>query len=220
MPGNLDDLFAKVDRRTERDSAVAAQVADQAKEINQEDRRRRMVYGLKDIEAINFLRFDSIPSRANPYQRTLLFDSFAIQRITRQSQEIISVNYTNGQPLVDVFHHVPETLSIAGVIPDMRAVSARGESGQYVLESLEALRSFYDRFFRANATAGMAGDYRGKVSLHSKNRVDIGALLRMTFTRSSDWIRDAQFTMEMLVHRSFVHDITKPVALVSPREVA
>lgn len=87
--------------------------------IEQPD-RVTMTAGIDIIEQPNFLRFIALTERtgtgAPPF--SIVFDSFLVQRVTRQKNATFDVRYTVGAPVVDVFKDGVELLSVNATLPD------------------------------------------------------------------------------------------------------
>jgi len=191
-----------------------------------QDQRLSLVRGITPITGGNYLRFTAFDSERSRFAGTrdkpagipdatsFAFDSFIVQRVNRDDDELFMINYTNGDPIIDVFHRHPTMLSIQGIIPDTAPFYAndreQGVVHGYVGESLEVLRTLYEQRFRASSALGQTSEVRGYVDFVHKNRRDIGFLIRMITERTGAQLDHATFTVDMVVLRSQFLDLRLP----------
>jgi len=250
MPGIADFLRNASDAGQAAVDVVQSIAEHEARETPD---RITISAGIDIIEQPNFLRFISLQERtgngAPPF--SIVFDSFLVQRVTRQRTATFDIRYTIGSPVVDVFKDGVEMLSVNATIPDTapfytiggkidptavaraqqdlnlaqgigdaaaQASAARALSGAltpgivtgYVGESLEALRSVYNRYFRASAAAGSDQNIIGIVEFWSKGRVDRGYMVKLAFERTSEQLDHAEIAFDFFVARSAFKNIRKP----------
>lgn len=123
MPGvaNLIDVNAAKKAATTAAAAATAATAAVILEVaGGEPDRATISAGINIIEQPNFLRFIALEKNsgggAPPF--SIVFDSFLVQRVTRQRTATFDVRYTVGAPVIDVFKDGVELLTINATIPD------------------------------------------------------------------------------------------------------
>lgn len=173
--------------------------------------RYSLVRGLQPVLSPNFLRFVPYdPEKPVSLRKVnaltlgtfLAFDSFVVQQVTRSEEELFSIQYTNGDPVVDVFHRQPSTLAISGILPDTAPFYAREQgvnASGYLGESLEALRTLYEKYFRISSCVGVSQPIRGFVEFYHKGRLDRGYLIRLVTERKAGMLDTASFSVDMFV---------------------
>lgn len=179
--------------------------------VEQQTERYSLTRNIQPVLGPNFLRFvpydPEKPIALNAQSAIFLntffaFDSFVVQQVTRNEEELMAIQYTNGEPIVDVFHNHPSTLAISGVIPDTApfyALEGGVRASGYLGESLEALRTLYEKYFRVSSCVGVSQPIRGFVEFYHKGRLDRGYLIRFVSERSGSAIDHAAFSLDMFV---------------------
>jgi len=195
-----------ITQRVKRIDVLPAQTTD--KFVEQTD-RYSLVRGIQPVFGANYLRF--VPydpekpvdlALASTLATFIAFDSFVVQQLTRSEEELFSIQYTNGDPVVDVFHQQPSTLAVSGILPDTAPFYASKDgvrASGYLGESLEALRALYEKYFRISSCVGVSQPIRGFVEFYHKGRLDRGYLIRLVTERNAAALDHASFSFDMFV---------------------
>lgn len=192
---------------------VPAQLAEISALIAGLKDRATVTAGITNIEAANYLRFIALKDQTvRTPEFSLVFDSFLIQRVSRQKPEAFRVQYTIGQPVIDVFHSDVELISVNATIPDTKPfyTLSDGVATGYLGESLEALKAVYNKYFRATGAIGDGTEVVGLVEFWTKGRVDRGYLVRLVFDRTATQLDHAEMSFDMFVARSSFKNVKKP----------
>jgi len=129
MTGVADELRA-IKREADYRAGTALLTNDPSKDVLQknaealgdlaEPERHTISTGISIIEQPNYLRFKALKERtgngSSPF--SIIFDSFVVQRITRQRAATFDVRYTIGSPVIDVYHDGVELVTVNATIPD------------------------------------------------------------------------------------------------------
>lgn len=170
--------------------------------------------GIEIIEQPNYLRFTALKNRRGPGTPpfSIVFDSFLVQRVTRNKVDTFDVQYTTGSPIVNVFKTGVEMVSVNATLPDSVPfyTIADGQATGYLGESLEAFKALYNRYFRASAAAGANQEIVGSVEFWAKGRMDRGYLVKMAVDRNSSQLDHTEMSFDMFVARSAYRTISKP----------
>lgn len=217
------DLLAGAAQLTNDPSKGVLQANAEALGLLVKPERTTISTGINVIEQPNYLRFKAIKERtgngSSPF--SIIFDSFVVQRITRQRSTTFDVRYTIGSPVVDVYHDGIELVTVNATIPDTEPFYTLSRGNQearqelqaatgYLGGSLEALRAIYNRYFRASAAVGSNQNAVGIVELWSKGRVDKGYLVKLSFERTSEQLDHAELAFDFFVSRSAFKNVGKP----------